>query len=105
MALFFYYLGIWQKLDSCDTIKKNLNPEIKIEGVLLTMFDKRTNLSLQVVEEVRTNFNGNVFETVIPRNIRLAEAPSYGEPITTYDSGSRGAESYRLLAAELMNKN
>ena len=99
----FYALeGLSQLVQTINLVKKNLNPEIKIEGVLLTMFDKRTNLSLQVVEEVRTNFNGNVFETVIPRNIRLSEAPSFGQSIFAYAPDCSGAMAYKDLADEII---
>ena len=75
-----------------------------MEGVLFTMYDQRTNLSEQVVATVRENLNEPIYDTIIPRNVKLAEAPSHVEPITIYDTGSRGAESYRLLAAEIMSK-
>ncbi len=78
---------------------------MELEGVVFTMFDSRTNLSLQVVENVKDNLKQNIYKTIIPRNIRLAEAPSHGKPINLYDSKSSGAESYRLLAQEVMNKN
>ena len=81
-----------------------MNPELYVEGVLFTMYDQRTRLSEQVVESVRENLDEPIFETLIPRNVRLAEAPSYGEPISIYDPSSRGAESYRMLAAELMDR-
>lgn len=76
-----------------------------MEGVVFTMFDARTNLSLQVVENVKDNLKQNVYKTIIPRNIRLAEAPSYGKPINLYDTKSTGAESYRLLAQEVMDRD
>ena len=85
-------------------VRQKLNRRLKIEGILFTMYDVRTRLSEEVVDSVKNSLNEYIFETVIPRNIRLAEAPSYAEPITSYDSGSKGAESYRLLAAELMNR-
>ena len=75
-----------------------------MEGIVFTMYDGRNKLSQQVVETVKNNFNGNIYETLIPRNVRLAEAPSHGMPITQYESSSSGAESYRLLAAEVMSK-
>ena len=78
---------------------------IKIEGVVFTMYDSRTNLSLQVVENVKDNLKQNIYKTIIPRNIRLAEAPSYGQPINIYDTRSTGAESYRLLAQEVMERD
>ena len=83
-------------------VKRSLNPAIALEGVLLTMFDSRTNLSLQVAEEVKRHFPGQVYATVIPRNVRLSEAPSHGKPVTAYDTYSRGAEAYRALAEELV---
>lgn len=96
--------GLNQVLNTIYLVKRKLNPQIKIEGVLFTMYDQRTNLSEQVVESVKQNLKEPIYETIIPRNVKLAEAPSYGEPIIIYDSNSRGAESYRLLAAEMMSK-
>ena len=81
-----------------------LNPDLEIEGVVFTMYDARTNLSLQVVENVKNNLNQNIYKTIIPRNVRLAEAPSYGMPITRYDKRSTGAESYRRLAEEVIHR-
>ena len=83
-------------------MKRRLNPGLSMEGVLLTMFDSRTNLSLQVAEEVKRHFPGQVYATVIPRNVRLSEAPSHGKPISAYDPYSRGAEAYKLLAEEMI---
>ena len=83
---------------------QRLNPELEIEGVVFTMYDARTNLSLQVVENVKNNLNQSIYKTIIPRNIRLAEAPSHGMPINLYDSKSTGAEAYRLLAQEVLRK-
>ena len=77
---------------------------LEIEGVVFTMYDARTNLSLQVVENVKENLQQNIYKTIIPRNVRLAEAPSYGQPITLYDPRSTGAEAYRLLAEEVINR-
>ena len=85
-------------------VKKRINPRLEIFGVLLTMFDGRTNFSTQVAQEVRRHFPGKVFATVIPRNIRLAEAPSHGIPVTVYDHSSRGAGAYRDLAGEVAQK-
>ena len=82
-------------------VKRRLNPKLHIFGVLLTMFDGRTNFSMQVAEEVRRHFPGKVFATVIPRNVRLAEAPSHGLPVTAYDKASRGADAYVRLAKEI----
>ena len=83
-------------------VVRKANPDLEIEGVLLTMFDKRNNLARQVAEDVRSNFSGRVFEAVIPRNVKLSEAPSFGKPILLYDIGSRGCQSYLDLARELM---
>lgn len=85
-------------------MKKKLNPQLETEGVVFTMYDARTNLSLQVVESVKSNLNQNIYKTIIPRNVRLAEAPSYGLPINLYDPKSKGTESYMLLAEEVINK-
>ncbi len=102
----FYALeGLSQLVQTINLVKKSLNPNIKVEGVLLTMFDKRTNLSLQVVEEVRNNFKGNVFETVIPRNIRLSEAPSFGQSIFDYAPDCSGAMAYADLADEIIRND
>jgi len=81
-----------------------MNPSLELEGVVFTMYDARTNLSLQVVENVKQNLNERIYKTIIPRNVRLAEAPSHGMPINLYDSRSTGAESYRLLAAEVISR-
>lgn len=96
--------GLSQLIHSVNLIKERLNPNLQMEGVVFTMFDSRTNLSNQVVENVKNNLKENVCETVIPRNIRLAEAPSYGMPITMYEPKSAGAESYRQLADEIINR-
>ena len=93
--------GLSDLLATVRLVKRKLNPELSMEGVLLTMFDSRTNLSLQVAEEVKRHFPGQVYATVIPRNVRLSEAPSHGKPISAYDPYSRGAEAYRLLAEEM----
>ena len=94
--------GLSQLIHTIDLIKDRLNPGLEIEGVVFTMFDSRTNLSLQVVENVKENLDRNIYKTIIPRNIRLAEAPSYGMPINMYDRRSTGAEAYRLLAEEVI---
>ena len=94
--------GLTQLIHTINLVKKKLNPELELEGVVFTMYDSRTNLSLQVVENVKDNLQENIYKTIIPRNIRLAEAPSHGLPINIYDSKSSGAESYRMLAAEVM---
>lgn len=96
--------GLNQVLKTIYLVRRKLNPELKVEGVLFTMYDSRTNLSEQVVETVRENLRESIYETVIPRNVKLAEAPSHGRPINIYDTRSSGAESYRLLAAEIMSK-
>jgi chromosome partitioning protein len=95
--------GLSQLLKTIKLIKNNLNPWLKIEGILLTMFDKRNNISHQVTEEVRKHFGPMVFHTVIPRNVRLSECPSFGKPIILYDADSRGAESYLDLAKEVLS--
>ncbi|MDY3999274.1 MAG: AAA family ATPase [Blautia sp.] len=96
--------GLSQLIHTIELVKDRLNKHLKIEGVVFTMFDARTNLSLQVVENVKDNLKQNIYKTIIPRNVRLAEAPSYGQPINIYDSKSAGAESYRLLAEEVINR-
>ena len=96
--------GLSQLIHTIDLVKDRLNKRLKMEGVVFTMYDARTNLSLQVVENVKENLNQNIYKTIIPRNVRLAEAPSYGQPITIYDPKSAGAESYRLLAEEVINR-
>ena len=96
--------GLSQLIHTIELVKERLNPDLEIEGVVFTMYDARTNLSLQVVENVKDNLNQNIYKTIIPRNIRLAEAPSYGMPINLYDPKSTGAESYMLLAEEVINK-
>lgn len=96
--------GLSQLIHTIELVKERLNKRLEIEGVVFTMYDARTNLSLQVVENVKDNLNQNIYKTIIPRNVRLAEAPSYGQPINIYDSRSAGAESYRLLAEEVINR-
>ena len=99
----FYALeGVSQLVSTIDLVKKSLNPELEIQGVILSMFDGRTNLSAQVVQEVKKYFGDKVYTTVIPRNVRLAEAPSYGLPITAYDPKSKGAEAYMDFAEEFL---
>lgn len=97
--------GVGQLIDTVKLVRKNLNPKLEIEGVLLNMFDGRTNLSIQVVEEVKKYFKDKVYRTVIPRSVRLAEAPSFGQPIMMYDDKSRGSEAYTKLAEELIKNN
>ena len=96
--------GLSQLIHTVNLIKERLNPDLEMEGVVFTMFDSRTNLSNQVVDNVKSNLKQSVCETVIPRNIRLAEAPSHGMPITMYEPKSAGAESYRQLADEIINR-
>ena len=96
--------GLSQLLYTVNLVKERLNSEIEIEGVVLTMYDARTNLSAQVVDNVRKNMDKNIYKVVIPRSVRLAEAPSFGQPITVYDSKSSGADSYRRLAMEVIRR-
>ena len=100
----YYALKSFTVIHTIDLVRTRLNKRLKMEGVVFTMYDARTNLSLQVVENVKENLNQNIYKTIIPRNVRLAEAPSYGQPITIYDPRSSGAESYRLLAEEVINR-
>ena len=102
----FYALeGLSQLIHTINLVKQRLNPNLKIEGVVFTMFDARTNLSLEVVENVRGNLEQKIYNSIIPRNVRLAESPSHGLPINLYDSKSAGAEAYRYLADEVINLN
>ena len=96
--------GLSQLLHTVDLVKERLNPSLEMEGVVFTMYDARTNLSLQVVENVKTNLEQTIYKTIIPRNVRLAEAPSHGLPINIYDPKSAGAESYQLLAEEVIHR-
>ena len=96
--------GLSQLLHTVNLVKKRLNPNLEMEGVVFTMYDARTNLSIQVVENVKSNLKQTIYKTIIPRNVRLAEAPSHGLPINVYDSKSTGAESYRLLAEEVIHR-
>ncbi len=97
--------GVSSLVNTINRVKHGFNPSLDIEGVLLTMLDGRTNLGLQVVDSVKKHFKGKVYATAIPRNIRLGEAPSHGQPIHLYDSRSLGAESYRQLAREILERN
>ena len=97
--------GLSDLMNTVRLVRRSLNPNLELEGVLLTMFDGRTNLALQVAEEVKHYFPGKVYATVIPRNVRLSEAPSHGKPVMAYDSLSRGAEAYSALAEEFAAKN
>ena len=96
--------GLSQLMNTVELVRDRLNPNLEIEGVVFTMYDARTNLSLQVVENVKANLDQKIYKTIIPRNVRLAEAPSHGMSINLYDSRSTGAESYRMLAAEVMSR-
>ncbi len=96
--------GLSQLVDTINLIKRRLNPLLKIEGIVFTMFDGRTNLSIQVVEEVKKHFRKEVYRTIIPRNVRLSEAPSHGKPIAVYDPRSKGAEMYYELAMEVLRR-
>lgn len=101
---FYAMEGLSQILNTIRLVQKGLNPRLLIEGILLTMFDSRNNLSRQVSEEIRAHFSGETFQTVIPRNVRLSEAPSHGKPIILYDITSRGATSYLELAKEIITR-
>jgi chromosome partitioning protein len=96
--------GLTDLMNTLRMVKKRLNPRLEIFGVALTMFDGRTNFSTQVAQEVRRHFPGKVYATVIPRNVRLAEAPSHGLPVSAYDKSSRGAQAYKAMAAEIIEK-
>ncbi|MFR7893068.1 MAG: ParA family protein [Dysosmobacter sp.] len=101
---YFALEGLSDLMNTVRIVRRSLNPKLALEGVLLTMFDGRTNLAMQVAEEVKHYFPGKVYATVIPRNVRLSEAPSHGKPITAYDRTSRGAEAYQALAVEFLKK-
>lgn len=96
--------GLSQLIHTINLVQERLNPNLEMEGVVFTMYDARTNLSLQVVENVKNNLQQTIYKTIIPRNVRLAEAPSHGMPINLYDTRSAGAESYRLLAEEVIHR-
>ncbi len=96
--------GLSQLIHTVNLVKERLNPDLEMEGIVFTMYDSRTNLSTQVVENVKSHLNQNIYKTMIPRNIRLAEAPSYGMPINKYDPKSAGAEAYMMLAEEIINR-
>ena len=102
---YFALEGLSDLMNTVRIVKRSMNPRLDIEGVLLTMFDGRTNLAIQVAQEVKRFFPGKVYATVIPRNVRLSEAPSHGKPITAYDRSCRGAEAYTQLAQEFLRKN
>lgn len=101
---FFCMEGIPDLFQTLETVRTYFNPRLGIEGIVLTMFDERTNLSKQVAQEIRRSLGGTVFETIIPRSVKLAEAPSYGQPIILYDIKSRGAQAYLNLAEEILSK-
>ena len=102
---FFALEGLSQLLKTVEMAKSSVNPKLAIDGVVLTMYDKRNRLSSQVADDVRRHLGRAVFETIIPRNVRIAEAPSFSEPVTTYDSSSQGSKAYRRLARELLRKH
>lgn len=102
---YFALEGLSDLMNTVRLVRRGMNPELQIEGVLLTMFDGRTNLSIQVAQEIKRFFPGKVYATVIPRNVRLSEAPSHGKPICGYDRTCRGAEAYAALAVEFLRKN
>ncbi|MCI8273855.1 MAG: ParA family protein [Clostridia bacterium] len=102
---YFALEGLGQLLNTVNLVKKHLNKDLEIEGALLTMYDARTNLSNQVVKEVKKYFENKVYKTVIPRNVRLSEAPSYGMPISLYDARSKGAKAYEKFAKEFLKNN
>jgi chromosome partitioning protein len=101
---YFALEGVTELLESVDRVRSVFNPELEIEGILLTMYDDRTNLSRQVLDDIRNHFGDLVYETVIPRNVRLAEAPSFGKPVLAYDIKSKGAEAYLSLGKELLKR-
>ena len=100
---YFALEGLSDLFDTIKRVRSTLNPALEVRGILLTMFDERTNLSAQVREELQTHFPDRIFETIIPRNIKLAEAPSFGKPALLYDIRSKGSESYIRLAREILN--
>ena len=102
---YFALEGLSDLMYTIRAVRRSLNKKLELEGVLMTMFDSRTNLALQVAEEVKRFFPGKVYATVIPRNVRLSEAPSHGKPISAYDRASRGNEAYAKLAEEFLRKN
>ncbi len=99
---YFALEGIKELLQTIQRVQQNLNPELHVTGILLTMYDERTNLARDVAREVRTHFSGQVYDTIVPRNVRLAEAPSHGLPVLNYDIRSRGAQAYLALAREML---
>ncbi len=101
---YFALEGLSELLNTVERVRNSLNPSVKLEGVVLTMFDERTNLARQVIEDIRKHMEGRVYDTVIPRNVRLAEAPSFGKPVLAYDVKSKGAEAYLALAREFLKR-
>jgi chromosome partitioning protein len=101
---FFALEGLSQLLKTVDQVKRSINPKLEIQGIVLTMFDKRNNLALQVVEDVRSHLGDKVYETVIPRNVRVSEAPSHGKPAILYDLGCAGSQAYLQLASEVIRR-
>ena len=101
---YFALEGVSELLNTVERVRNSLNPAVKLEGVVLTMFDERTNLGRQVIEDIRQHLQGRVYDTVIPRNVRLAEAPSFGKPVLAYDVKSKGAEAYLALAREFLKR-
>ena len=99
---YFALEGIGQLLNTINLVRENLNPTLEIEGILLTMYDNRTNLSRDVVKEVKKYFTGEIFKSIIPRNVRVSEAPSYGKPVVLHDKKSKGAMAYKKLAQEVI---
>ncbi len=104
-AEYFALEGISELISTLERVREAFNPEVKIEGVLLTMYDDRTNLAQQVTQTLRAHFKDQLYRSVIPRNIRLAEAPSHGKPVALYDPRSRGTEAYFELAGEYLARN
>lgn len=102
---YFALEGLSDLMNTIRLVRRRLNPRLDVEGVLMTMYDGRTNLSMQVAEEVKRYFKDKVYTTVVPRNVRLSEAPSYGKPVLDYDTASKGARAYRELAVEVIKRN
>ena len=101
---YFALEGLSELMETVERVRRSLNPLLQLEGIVLTMFDERTNLGRQVVEDIQRHFGDKVFETVIPRNVRLGEAPSFGKPVLAYDVKSKGAEAYLALGREFLKR-
>ena len=101
---YFALEGVSELLETIDRVREAFNPELEVEGIVLTMYDERTNLARQVTEDIRAHLGDKVYETIIPRNVRLGEAPSFGKPVLAYDIKSRGAEAYLALAREFLKR-